>query len=51
MALVNLCVSDTCFFPRPELQQHLALYTLHKTPKERASPSAAAEHDHLIRAL
>ena len=35
VALVLLCLSDTCFFPRPELRQHLALYTLHKSPKDR----------------
>ena len=36
---ILLCLNDTCFFPRPELRQHLALYTLHKTPKDGASPS------------
>ena len=39
MALVLLCLSDISFFPRPELRQDLALYTLHKTPMDGASPS------------
>ena len=39
MALVLLSLRDTCFFSRPELRQHLALYTLHKTPMDGASPS------------
>ena len=34
-----LCLNDTCFFPRPELRQHPALYTLHKIPRNRAPPS------------
>ena len=38
VALVLLCLSGTCFFQRPELRQHPALYTLHKIPKARASP-------------
>ena len=33
------CLSDISFFPRPELREHLALYTLHKTPMNGASPS------------
>ena len=37
--LGSLCLRDTCFFPRPEHRQHPALYTLHKSPKDRASPS------------
>ena len=39
MALVLLCLSDISFFPRPEFREHLALYTLHKTPMDGASPS------------
>ena len=36
------CVWGTlAFFPRSELRQHLALYTLHKTPTDGASPSGS----------
>ena len=38
-SLGYLCLNDTCFFPRPELRQHPALYTLHKIPRDGASPS------------
>ena len=37
--LRSLVSEGHCFFPRPELREHLALYTLHKTPMDGASPS------------
>ena len=39
MALVLLCLSDICFFQRPELREHLALYAQYKITKDKVPPN------------
>ena len=51
MALVLLCLSDTCCFPRPEPRQHLAFIYATQDSDGRRVSKRTSTHNHIVRTL